>query len=369
MPRFTAILPLLFTLASAPVSELSATPKKEKSTESGSATPKPKKPAATPKPKASATPKPKPKPASLPAPVESSNDDELAPLPRSAPVSDEAKGSAASPAEAKSSTTDAAAKKSDVVAQPGTEKMPVTKTAEKAPNASIEPEELVEFESQPPKVQQLIRSALALTKQNLTYAYGSADPAKGGMDCSGTIYYVLREQGFAAVPRDASGQYVWVRKSGGFFAVIGKSAESFEFSDMRPGDLMFWSGTYAVDRDPPVTHSMIYLGTEKRTKRRVMFGASDGRSYDGKSRWGVSVFDFKMPRAEEGGKGSKADFLGYARIPGLRDSGESSEQPEPAAPSPPSEVSNGSEASAPTKKQPSSKKVSPANSRKRKTTP
>jgi cell wall-associated NlpC family hydrolase len=230
-----------------------------------------------------------------PEPPPPMNEDILAPLPKPAPPSD----SAAPPATAPPPTTPTPAKD-----QPAT-------------NASIEPEQLVEFSDQPAPVQQLLRSALALTKRGLTYTYGSADPANGGMDCSGAIYYVLREHGLNDVPRDASGQYVWARKNGQFFAVVGKKADSFEFSDLLPGDLLFWSGTYSVDRDPPVTHSMIYLGTEKPSGRRVMFGSSDGRSYEGKARWGVSVFDFKMPRTE-GAKATKADFLGYARIPGLR---------------------------------------------------
>ena len=33
--------------------------------------------------------------------------------------------------------------------------------------------------------------ALELTTRNLDYKYGSADPATGGMDCSGFVYYVL----------------------------------------------------------------------------------------------------------------------------------------------------------------------------------
>ena len=88
---------------------------------------------------------------------------------------------------------------------------------------------------------------------------------------------------------------------------------------MLPGDLMFWSGTYSIERENPITHVMLYLGTEKRTKKRVMFGASDGRSYGGIQRWGVSVFDFKMPR-QDTTKPEKAvvDFVGYGRIPGLR---------------------------------------------------
>jgi len=87
---------------------------------------------------------------------------------------------------------------------------------------------------------------------------------------------------------------------------------------------MFWSGTYSIERDPPVTHTMIYLGEQKGRKQRVMWGASDGRTYDGKSRYGVGVFDFKMPKLESDEESASTtkrhpDFLGYARIPGLRE--------------------------------------------------
>ena len=51
-----------------------------------------------------------------------------------------------------------------------------------------------------------------------------------------------------------------------------------------------------------------------------MFGASDGRSYAGIQRWGVSVFDFKMPNGTAAnGERTKVDFVGYGRIPGLRE--------------------------------------------------
>ena len=155
-----------------------------------------------------------------------------------------------------------------------------------------------------------------LTKQNLTYTYGSADPSSGGMDCSGTIYYLLKHEGFNDVPRDSSGQYAWVRRHGQFFAVISRKAGGFEFSELLPGDLLFWNGTYTIDRDPPVTHTMIYLGTQRRRNQPVMWGSSDGRSFDGKQRWGVSAFDFTMPKAES--STPHALFLGYGRIPGLR---------------------------------------------------
>jgi peptidoglycan DL-endopeptidase CwlO len=188
--------------------------------------------------------------------------------------------------------------------------------------ATIKPEELEAFSRQPPEVQELIRRSLALTEQNLSYKYGSADPSAGGMDCSGFIYYVLSGAGYKDVPRDSAEQYVWVRKNGAFRAVLSRSADSFEFDELKPGDLLFWSGTYEADRDIPISHVMIYLGKTKSTGKPVMVGSTDGRSYDGVRRYGVSVFDFKMPS----GKPNPADpdltarFEGYASIPGLRTS-------------------------------------------------
>lgn len=191
---------------------------------------------------------------------------------------------------------------------------------ERAPAATVAPEEIAEFAAQPPQTQALIASALDLTKLNLTYTYGSADPSQGGMDCSGAIYYLLRSRGFTATPRDSSSQYVWTRRSAPFFAVVSKSADSFEFKDLAPGDLLFWTETYETGREIPISHVMLYLGTEKKTKKRIMFGSSDGRSYNGISRWGVSVFDFKMPKTDpEHPEKAKVDFVGYGPIPGLRE--------------------------------------------------
>jgi cell wall-associated NlpC family hydrolase len=188
------------------------------------------------------------------------------------------------------------------------------------PNATVTTDEIIGYENYSPEVRKIIESALALTTQNLGYKYGSADPANGGMDCSGFILYVLSKNGVGDVPRDAREQYIWVRKAGNFQAVLGHSDDTFELDSLKPGDLLFWSGTYSVDRDPDITHTMIYLGREKTTNRRIMVGASDGRSYKGQSRFGVSVFDFRVSRL-----GPKSDdkpgpvFVGYGRVPGLHD--------------------------------------------------
>jgi cell wall-associated NlpC family hydrolase len=189
-----------------------------------------------------------------------------------------------------------------------------------APMATIKPESIREFSEQPSEVQGLIRNSLALTEQNLSYKYGSADPTTGGMDCSGFIYYVLSNAGYKDVPRDSAGQYEWVRKNSDFHSVLSRSGDSFELNNLRPGDLLFWSGTYKVDREIPITHVMIYLGKEKSTDKPVMVGATDGRSYNGIRRFGVSVFDFKMPSGQpnKDDPGLTAKFEGYASIPGLR---------------------------------------------------
>jgi cell wall-associated NlpC family hydrolase len=181
------------------------------------------------------------------------------------------------------------------------------------------PNQIKGFENYPLKVQKLLTSALELTTRNLDYKYGSADPASGGMDCSGFVFYLLNQNGVADVPRDSSGQYSWLRRQRLFEPVLSHKDDSFELQDLKPGDLLFWTGTYAIDRDPPITHAMIYLGREKKTGNRVMVGASDGRVYQGESRFGVSVFDFKILRPDKNGNGKlQPTFVGYGHIPSLQ---------------------------------------------------
>jgi cell wall-associated NlpC family hydrolase len=190
--------------------------------------------------------------------------------------------------------------------------------------ASLSVADLKEYDAQPPEVQRLLAAALQLTTLNLGYKYGSSDPANGGMDCSGTVYHLLTQAGLKDVPRDASDMYKWVWTEGLFRAVVSPNPDTFELKLLKPGDLLFWTGTYQVDHDPPVTHVMIYLGTNRETGRRVMAGASEGRRFNGQSRYGVSVFDFTLPgkpQSSPPGAVASSDlhsqFIGYGSIPGL----------------------------------------------------
>jgi cell wall-associated NlpC family hydrolase len=241
----------------------------------------------TAKKKSTPTPTPKPKKKKSPTPTPS-------PTPTETPAATPS----SSPEETPSPTATDSPKKSSVT-------------------ASVAPEEIKGYDDNPPEIRKVLETAIGLTNEDLKYTYGSADPATGGLDCSGFIYYVLRENGVKDVPRDASGQYVWVRKAGNFRAVLSDELDSFELDELKPGDLLFWTGTYDVEKDPPVTHTMLYLGTKKEDGKPVMLGASDGRSFEGKRMSGVSVFDFKTSSKQATSSGRHPRFVGYGRIPGL----------------------------------------------------
>ncbi|MCX7124698.1 MAG: NlpC/P60 family protein [Gammaproteobacteria bacterium] len=161
----------------------------------------------------------------------------------------------------------------------------------------------------PEKVKQLISKALLLSEKNLTYLYGSSDPKNGGMDCSGTIYYLLSCVTNLEIPRQANELYLWIEKKGELHYVTSNDFNSVEFNALKPGDLLFWSGTYETHRTPNITHVMLYLGKNK-SNEPIMFGSSDGRTYENKKMRGVSVFDFKLPNEKD-----KARFVAYGCIP------------------------------------------------------
>lgn len=183
----------------------------------------------------------------------------------------------------------------------------------KAVVSTISIEDIRDFETYPKQVQSLVQSAMALTRLELGYLYGSHEPSKGGMDCSGTVYHTLHFQGLKDVPRQSDEMCQWVEKKTQLHLTpTATSFDSDEFADLKPGDLLFWTNTTETKRKLPVTHVMIYLGKLKKTGKRVVFGASDGRSFHGERRSGVSVFDFHLPRAE-----SPSRFYGYGAAPGL----------------------------------------------------
>jgi cell wall-associated NlpC family hydrolase len=280
----------------------------------------------SPTPKPSATPEksPSPKKKSGETPTPSSSPSASAKKKKSSPSpSPETSASPSSKKKKrKSSPTPTPSPEESASASPSPSETPkpsaTASPKKKGAPATISASEIEGYEKYPEHIRNVIDMGLDLTKRNLDYKYGSADPANGGMDCSGFVFYVLTQNGVRDVPRDSSQQYVWLRKAGTFKAVNSRHDDTFELDELAPGDLLFWTGTYSIERDPPITHAMIYVGRKKGTNQRVMVGASDGRTYEGESRYGVSVFDFKVARTSKTEEGRLTPtFIGYGRIPGL----------------------------------------------------
>ena len=186
--------------------------------------------------------------------------------------------------------------------------------ADEAVTSSLSLTELAGSDQWPPALQKLITYALSLTTRKLSYQFSSADPEAGGMDCSGTIYHTLQHAGFKNQPRSSNAMHGWVGDAGLLVPITGTPEVSdASLAKLKPGDLLFWTGTYDTGNKPStISHVMLYLGKTVDGGKPVMFGASNGRPYRGKSQHGVSVFDFKMPKAD-----GKARFVGYGPIPGL----------------------------------------------------
>jgi len=203
---------------------------------------------------------------------------------------------------------------------------PKAATPPPAAVSTVSIEDISSFEHYPKQIQSMVQSALALTRLELSYQYGSHEPSKGGMDCSGTVFHVLEFQGLKGVPRQSDEMCNWVEKKSQLHLTPTATAfDHTEFADLQPGDLLFWTNTTETKRKLPVTHVMIYLGKLKKSGKRIVFGASDGRAFEGHRRSGVSVFDFSLPKAD-----SPTRFCGYGTAPGLL--------PAPPTPTPPAPV-------------------------------
>lgn len=165
--------------------------------------------------------------------------------------------------------------------------------------------------------QKLIQTALAVAANSpwLPYVHGGADPAVGGLDCSGSMYYVLTQCGLSP-PRSSAGQYAWLRDRGQLHVVADKAtaADDPSLAELRPGDLLFWATGQQVDdvKIPNITHVAMYLGRESKDGLQVMINASDGRSYRGIRSNGYGVYDFRLPHEE-----SKSKLVGYGLPPGM----------------------------------------------------
>lgn len=126
-----------------------------------------------------------------------------------------------------------------------------------------------------------VADAIALPASlDIRYNGGWKPPGENSfwkMDCSNTARWIVRATQGVELPRTASGQYEWLRQKKRLWRVR-PSAGALRKA-LRPGDLLFWEHTYRPVRKPPVTHVMVYLGTDS-SGRMKMAGSQGSRGVD-----------------------------------------------------------------------------------------
>ncbi|MDF1755126.1 MAG: NlpC/P60 family protein [Verrucomicrobiales bacterium] len=142
--------------------------------------------------------------------------------------------------------------------------------------------------------------AVEISKMRLPYVFGGSSPSDGGMDCSGSIKHLLTSLGVQNVPRTSYQQYEWVKEHSRI-----KKAKSIQHGDLKPGDLIFWGGTYKSGHK--VSHVMLYMGRGVDGKL-YMYGARS-KSLRGVGGAGVDVHVLRP--------GQHKNLIGYGRVPGL----------------------------------------------------
>ena len=145
------------------------------------------------------------------------------------------------------------------------------------------PQPLIDPESPAPRIapRSSVADAIALPA-SLDIRYNGrwtppGETSAWNMDCSNTARWIIRTSRGVEIPRTASGQYESLRQKKRLWRVRPNAGALRKA--LRPGDLLFWEHTYRPVRKPPVTHVMVYLGTDS-SGRMQMAGSQGSRGVD-----------------------------------------------------------------------------------------
>ena len=132
------------------------------------------------------------------------------------------------------------------------------------------------------------------------------------MDCSNTTRYLYQVTAGIQLPRTASDQYYYLHLQDKAWDVPMTSAGfadcNFLRNNLKPGDLLFWENTYRPERQPPITHVMIFLGSDDRG-RWLMAGSQGSRGFYNRRHSGPDVYVFDPTHAV----GGYTTWLGLVR--------------------------------------------------------
>lgn len=149
------------------------------------------------------------------------------------------------------------------------------------------------------------RRAETISTFHLSYVFGGDHPSEGGLDCSGTMKFLLSDIGFSDIPRTSFDQYAWLKSAKTLHKSKVIPTKSGGRKGIKPGDLIFWGGTYASGHK--VSHVMIYLG-QGSDGTHYMFGAR-GKSKTGLNGSGVDIFKLES--------GHQKGLIGFGSLPGV----------------------------------------------------
>jgi cell wall-associated NlpC family hydrolase len=144
-----------------------------------------------------------------------------------------------------------------------------------------------------------------LASHHIGYAQSWRPPGEAHawvMDCSNTSRYLYRVTANLELPRTASDQYYYLHLQGKAWDVPttgrGDPDVSYLQRHLKPGDLLFWENTYRPDRQPPITHVMVFLGQDE-LGHWLMAGSQSGHNGEHKHT-GPDIYHFD-PLAPSGG--------------------------------------------------------------------
>jgi len=116
-----------------------------------------------------------------------------------------------------------------------------------------------------------LQEARALSNQGIEYDEDWRPPGESHawtMDCSNTARYIYKVTTGIQLPRTASDQYYYLHLQGKAWDVPqtsgGWADGNFLRRNLKPGDLLFWENTYRPERQPPITHVMVFLGANEK---------------------------------------------------------------------------------------------------------
>ena len=117
------------------------------------------------------------------------------------------------------------------------------------------------------------------------------------MDCSNTSRYLYKVTTGIELPRTASDQYYYLHLQGKAWDVPqgenGVADINYLRTNLKPGDLLFWENTYRPERQPPITHVMIFLGTNDKGEW-IMAGSQSSRGGEhNRNNGGPDVYVFR----------------------------------------------------------------------------